>query len=750
MSDETEDSKADADDAILDEACDRYEQITSDDKDNRANYKADLNFVYSPGSQWPDDVRETRNGWKELCLEFNQLKQFVAQVVNDQLQNRPGIRVHPAGGDASEEVAEIEQGMIRAIEYDSNADDVYKNAFKLAVAGGRGWWRVCSEYETDDGFNQRLVIKPIQDSNTVKASLDYEQPDGSDRSFVFVECPYTRTEFENKWPDAKPISWEQTDTYWNSGKETIIVADYYRRTCTKRTMVLMSDGAKGWKDEMPAPPPGVTIKQERDVEQYKVEWFTLAGGNQVLERYDWPGTIIPVICVAGEDMILDGKRVYQGLTRHARDAQSMLNFGMTQQATQLALSPRAPWVMAEGQDEGYQQMWRDANNKNWSALIYKPTTIDGVLVPPPQRTQPAMVSEGWDRWCQMMIGMIKSTIGMYEQSLGQKGNEVSGRAITAREKQGDTATFNYVNNWHMGIALTGRILVEVLPKFYDTQRIVATVGLDDTKKLVTINQAAPDPDDPLKAIQLNDVTKGKYAVVVEAGPSFATKREESREALTDFVQAFPAAAAVAGDLIVKSLDIADADVLAERMKLTLPPQIQQAEAARAEGKTPPDPQVMAQLQEKDAQLQQAAQTMEAMHQEIQKLESGQQAKLAAVQSDAQVKTQVAEMDAQQRAQDAQRESQAAIEKARTDAALALQTAQIEQQTALRRAQMEQETAIKKAVIERMTKLQIAEMQDETTRDTAAAQIETQARTSDADRESQAEQADKAAKASQDK
>jgi hypothetical protein len=276
--------------AVLKEANERYEQIQADDKDNRDNYKADLNFVYSPGAQWPDDVKELRKGWNELCLEFNQLKQFVAQVVNDQLQNRPGIRVHPAGGDASEDVAEIQQGMIRAIEYDSNADDVYKNAFKLAVAGGRGWWRICSEYETDDGFNQKLVIKPIQDSNTVRASLDYEQPDGSDRPFVFVECPYTRSEFEAKWPDAEPISWEQTDTYWNAGKEQIIVADYYRRVCTKRTMVLMSDGAKGWKDEMPTPPPGVTIKQERDVEQYKVEWYTLAGGNQVLEEYDWPGT----------------------------------------------------------------------------------------------------------------------------------------------------------------------------------------------------------------------------------------------------------------------------------------------------------------------------------------------------------------------------------------------------------------------------------------------------------------------------
>ena len=652
---------------VIEEANERFEQIQSDDKDNRDNYKADLAFVYSPGSQWPSDVRALRNTWKELCLEFNQLKQFVAQVVNDQLQNRPGIRVHPAGGDASEEVAEIEQGMIRGIENDSKADDVYKNAFKLAVAAGRGWWRVVSEWvdNEDTPFIQKLVIKPIQDSNTVYADLDYEQPDGSDRKFVFVATHFSKEEFIRKWPNKDPVSWETLPPYWQDGKDSIVVADYYRRVCEKRTMVLMTDGNKGWKDELPPEaewPEGVSVKMSREVETYKVEWYTIAGGQQVLEKYEWPGSIIPVICTAGEDIILEGKRVYQGLTRHARDAQSMLNFGMTQQATQLALSPRAPWVAAEGQIEGYKEMWRDANQKNYSTLIYKPTTIEGQLAPPPQRTQPAMVSEGWDRWCQTMIGMIKSTIGMYEQSLGQKGNEVSGRAITAREKQGDTATFNFVNNWHMAIELTGRIIVECLPTYYDTERIVTTIGPDDVKKLVPINQTTPDPDDPLKAIKNNDITKGKYAVTVEAGPSFSTKRQETSEALQNLVQGFPKIMDVAGDLVVKSLDIADADILAERLKSTLPPQILQAEQAKEQGKNPPDPQMMAELQQKDQHLQQAVATMDEMHKQIQELKSGAMEKIQSVKITADAKRYEADLDYQFRTDQAQRDYDLEIKK----------------------------------------------------------------------------------------
>lgn len=686
---------------ILKEALDRFEIIHSTDNDNRQNYKADLAFVYSPGAQWPDDVRTRRTGWQELCLEFNQLKQFVAQVVNDQLQNRPGIRIHPGDGEASEDTAKIIQGMVRSIETDSNADDVYKNGFKLAVAGGRGWWRLVSEYESEDGFNQKLVIKPIQDSNTVFADNDYEQPDASDRRFVFVTTKLTKEEFLRQYPNAEPMSWDNLPAYWADGADTVVIADYYRRVCRKRTRVLMSDGAQGWLDEMPTPPLGIVEQMRREVEQWSVEWYTLAGGQQVLEQHYWPGSIIPVIQCAGEDIILDGKRVFQGLTRHARDAQSMLNFGMTQQATQLALSPRAPWVMAEGQNENYEQMWRDANTKNWSTLIYKPVTVDGQLAPPPQRTQPAVISEGWDRWTQTMIGMIKSTIGMYEQSLGQKGNEVSGRAIVAREKQGDNATFNYVNNWHMAIALTGRAVVEVLPKFYDTERIVTTIGPDDTKKQVKINQAIVNPtnDDPLGAIRSNDITRGRYAVTIDAGPSFATKRQETSEALQGLVQAFPEVMQVAGDLVVKSMDIADAEVIADRLKLALPPAVQQAEAAKAEGKTPPDPQLMAKMQEQQQHLDQAAQTMDAMHAKIQELESGVAAKVRA-----------AEIDARLKAEQAQRDAQLEALKAKASAEQAIQAAQISASVDLEKAQIDSQTQIRKAIIDRATKLEIAEMQ----------------------------------------
>lgn len=707
---------------ILEEARERFEQILSDDGPNRDSQKTDTLFVYTPGKQWPDSTRSERTNNKEICLEFNQLKQFVAQVVNEQRQNRPGIRIHPASGDASKEVAEILQGMIRNIEYESKAEAAYDNAFQSAVVGGRGWFRICSEW-IDGTMDQKLVIKPIQDSNTVYGSLDYQQPDGSDRNFVFVTEAVNKKEFKRQWPQAEEVSWDGISEQWQNTKDDILVADYYRRVCKTRTMVQMSDGAIGYKDEMPSedkwainPATGqrVTIAKERECDVYSVEWYKIAGGLQILETYEWPGSIIPVVCTTGDDMMLEGKRVYQGLTRHARDAQTMLNFGMTQQAVHLSLTPRAPWIATAEQIQGYENFWKEANTKNLSYLPYNAFTKDGLTpagLAPPSRMQPSLPDAGWDRWCQTMVQMIKSCIGMYDQSLGQKGQEVSGTAINARKQQGNNATFNYVDNLSRAIALAGKIIVEVIPAFYDTERIVHIVNPDETRKQVTINQpsAAPGDDGALQAIKNNDVTTGKYAITVEVGPSYSTKRQETAETLTELTRAYPPLMQLAGDLVVRAQDIPDADVIADRLKIMLPPPIQQAMQAKEEGRTPPDPQTMAKMQEQQQHLDQAAQTMQAMEQQINQLKSGAEQKMQAAQIDAQTRTQIAQTDAQVRAHEAEFDARQKAIAAELDSQTKREQAQRDAETDLEKARIEADKAIKVAMIQRETALEVAQI-----------------------------------------
>lgn len=569
---------------ILEEARKRFADVSDRDQKNRDRAKAATKFVYVSGQQWDSKIRTARDAEGSPTLEFPQLKQFVNQVVNDMRQGRPGIRVHAAGSLASKETADILQGMARGIEYESQAEAAYDSGFSNSVVGGRGYWRVCTEYESAKSFNQNLRIKRVADPLTVYPDIDYQEPDGSDQNFCFVTESMKRGEFEKRYPKAKAVGWgSAADTKdWYPDKDTILVADYYRRVAVDRTLVVMNDGAIGWKDELPKIlPPGITIERERDAQDYRVEWHVLGGGEEVLESHDWPGTIVPVIICVGDEVMIDGERMFDGLISQAMDAQRLYNYEQSAKAQNLMMQPISPYIGPKEAFDGLETVWQQANTKKLSYLPYNAYDEQERPVQPPSRIMPPQVPTGWAESSQSMKQDMKSIIGMYENSLGLHGQEVSGRAILAREKQGDNATFHFVDNLSRAIALTGRIIVELIPHYYDTQRIVTTVGTDDTRELVTINEK-----DPLQAIAKNDVTVGDYAVTVEAGPSYSTKREEVRESLMALVQSFPQVMGVAGDIIAGTLDFDGSDDLAERMKVMLPPPVQQMLAAKEQKQDP--------------------------------------------------------------------------------------------------------------------------------------------------------------------
>lgn len=674
---------------LLSEARERYDYSCDYNTENHDRQREDTRFVWVKGAQWDDEDSKAREGSGQPTLEASQLTQFIKQVVNDQRQNRPGILISPASGDASKETAELLQGMVRHIEVDSQAEAAYDQAYEHAVTGGRGWIRVLATYEEGEfspegAFNQKLIIKRVQDPLTVKEDPDYREPDGSDIGWCFITERISRKKFEASYPDADPLNWEDTSEYsdWFDGKDDVIIADYYRRVKTSRTFVMMSDGSVGWLDTMPKPlPEGITVERTREVEDWKVEWYKVAGGQQILETLEWPGKTIPVVPVPGNEVYVDGKRQFQGLIRRARDTQKMYNYLISAAAERVALAPKAPWVMAEGQDEGRENLWKSANRTANSRLIYKPVTIGDQLAPPPMRQPPVAAEMGLLNHAEMCKGDIKSILGMYESSLGQRGGETSGRAILAREKQSDNATFDFVDNLSRSIALVGRICIECIGKVYDTPRIVGIVQPDDTKKTVAINQPGAQSVDPytgaLNAIRLNDVSKGKYAVTVKTGPSYATKRMESSESMMAFVQAVPQAMGVAADLIAKSQDWADADVIGERLEFILPPEVRAQIAAKKEGKAPPDPALMQQMQQKDQQLQQAMQMGQQLAAENEKLQAGDQAKAAEVQArSAEAQAKIA-ADAEVARQKMASDAILARERARLDVQTKLETKMIE-------------------------------------------------------------------------
>jgi hypothetical protein len=618
---------------ILTLAKKQYERLCEKDAQNRANQAADIKFIWQQETQWTKEERAFRG--KDPCMTFPQFKQFIAQVVNDQRQSRPGIRIHPADGAATKEVAEIYQGVVRGIEVGSQAEAVYDWGYLHAVAGGRGYWRIVSEYESPKSFNQKLVIKKIADPLSVRLSLDYTEPDGADRSHGFVEEVLTKDEFEAKYPDAKPLNWG-SDNKWYPKDGEVIVADYYKRVLEMRALVELMDGSVVYDDELPpdamiaTDPDGKPIR--RECEHYRVEWYTLAGGEQILATHEWPGSIIPVVCAMGDETVIDGDKVYQGLIAQAKDTQRLFNFGMSQQAIHLALTPRAPYVGPAAAFAGHKE-WETANTETWSYLPYEHVDAEGKPIPGPTRSAPATPDSGWLNWTQQMQGMMKSIIGMYENTLGMRGGETSGKAITAREKQGDTATFHYLDNHARAISLTGRILVECIPTYYSTERQVQTVGQDGTAKMQKINEQQLNIDGEWRPAQDSDLTRGQYAVTVDSGPTYATKKQEAAELTMQLVQAYPPIMQWAGDLVIGLQEIPDVDLIVERMKLSLPPPVQEMMAAKDAGENPEVARMQAQMKQMaeqfQGQMQQMQQQMQQVAGENQQLKASTEASVAA-------------------------------------------------------------------------------------------------------------------------
>lgn len=621
---------------ILERMRRRFARAYDGDKKNRDAQLENTEFVYVPGKQWTEDERNFRKEAKDPCMEFPQLKQFVAQVVNDQRQSRPGIRIHPADTAATKEIAELYQGVARGIEVDSRAESVYDCGYQHSVVGGRGYWRVVSEYESPTSFNQKLLIKRIADPASVVLDPDFDEPDGGDRDFGFVfEDMDIESEFKLRWPKASvsDIDLDADDMVrWRSDGR-IRVADYYERVCEPAEVVMLKDGTTVFEDRIPEGAEVALDEEGKEIrrpsERYRVDWYTVAGGNQILDRHEWPGSIIPIICAMGDEIVIKGEKLYQGLIDQAKDTQRLFNFGMTQQAISLALTPRSPYVGPAESFAGWEPLWQKANSSNLPFLPYNAFTKDKTPLPAPTRQMGSTPDAGWLNWTQQMQMLLKSIIGMYENTLGMRGQETSGRAITAREKQGDTATFHFLDNFSRAIALTGRIIVECIPTYYATERSVPHVGPDDKATMKTINERQLGPDGQWYTSKDSDLKRGQYAVTVEAGPTYATRKQEAAELTMQLVQSYPPLMQWAGDIVVGLQEIPDVDLIVERMKLSLPPPVQQMLSAKEAGQNPEVAAANAQLQQMAQQLQQMQAAMAQLQQQNQQLKDDKSANIEA-------------------------------------------------------------------------------------------------------------------------
>ena len=619
-----------SDSDVLSTARDRLSMAISAYSESREDELDDLRFYAgSPDNQWqwPADVLATRGAVQgqtinaRPCLTINKLPQHVHQITNDQRQNRPSVKVIPVDDDADVEVAEIFNGMIRHIEYISDADVAYDTACENQVAYGEGYIRVLTEYCDDNTFDQDIKIARVRNSFSVYMDPLIQDPCGSDAKWCFITEDLSQEEYHRLFPNASPLSTletlgvgDQNLSQWLN-TDTIRIAEYFYIEYDRQTLNLYPGNVTAFQGS----PEDKQLRQiygkpkkSRQADRKKIKWCKI-NGYEILEEQEWAGKFIPVIRVIGNEYEVEGRIYISGLVRNAKDAQRMYNYWTSQEAEMLALAPKAPFIGYGGQFEGYETQWKTANTQNWPYLEVNPDVTDGqgAVLPLPQRALPPMAQTGLIQAKMGASEDIKSATGQYNASLGQTSNERSGKAILARQREGDVGTYHYQDNLARAVRHVGRQLVDLIPKIYDTQRIARIIGLDGETKMVKID---PMQQEPVRKIQnqegvviekVYNPSVGKYDVVVATGPGYATKRQEALEAMAQLLQGNPQLWAVAGDLFVKNMDWPGAQEMAKRFAKTIDPKLMQEADENPE------------LQAANQQMQAMAAELDQLHQMLQ-------------------------------------------------------------------------------------------------------------------------------------
>ena len=615
------------DSGIIKAAKDCLEKFQDRESDNIRRAEDAINF--RAGNQWPDAIRRERednsqDGGARPCPVLDKTNQYVRQVINEERQNRAAIRVRPVDDGSDKEVAEVLTGIIRHIEDASNALDAYTTAGEHAIDGGFGYFRILTEYVDDMSFDQDIRIKRIPNRFSV-ALGPHTEPDGSDVKEALVWEDIPLDDFKAKYPKAKTSGFEEGDTW--ADKETIRVAEYMCVKPESITIHQLQDGSIVADDELKqlVEQFGDVVKplQSRTTSVNRVHWYKITA-QEILDDEPMIGRWIPVIKVIGNELVMpDGKTRLSGMIESMTDPQRLHNYAHAGFIENVALAPRAPWVAAKEATNGYEQDYADANRRNITLLSYNHLDEAGNQIPMPQRTPPAGISSGWQQMLLNTDEGVKAAAGMYTASVGAPSQEKSGIALREQKAQGMVGNFHFPANLARSIQHCGRILVEWIPKVYDTERVARILGEDGKTESIYLNPeqeqaVAPKLDVMGKKIgMIYNLNIGKYDVTVSTGPSYTAKRQEAFDTQTQIIQARPDLMNVIGDLVFSNMDAPGADKISERLKKLLPPQLQESE----NGAQKPDPRMQAMMQQVEQAAQEIAKRGQMVAQAQQELEA---------------------------------------------------------------------------------------------------------------------------------
>lgn len=567
----------------------RFDAAAEEEKDLRAAFISDLKFASPDGAdQWDPQVRQQRENAGRPAMSFPRCHTFVQQVANEARQNKPQIKFAPRL-DADKDTADVYEGLARYIQYASDSQIAYETAIEYSAGGSFGYYRFITEYCDDDSDDQDLKIIPVLDPLTIYGVLVPSCFRQLVR-FAFVVEEISKEEYKSRWPKTElaSLSWSEAERQnrgWVSA-ETVRIAEY-------------------WYIE--------EEKVEGKRRAKRIVKFCQTNGFEILPdtETEWAGSTIPIVPVLGKQMIMEGKPKLFSVVRPQKSAQQLINYSKSRIAETLSTSPVSPFMVAEGQIAGYEQQWQTLNTTNRPYLPYKIIDVAGRQIPPPTRQTFEPPIQALSQFVMQEVDDMKATTGIFDASLGNSANEVTGRAIQARQQQSNLSVMHFMDNLERSFKQGGDIIAELIPKIYDTERQIQIMGEDEVHKVVEINRAHTDENGRQHHY---DMTKGKYSVVVTMGRAYSTKRMESFDMMQQMVQSAPNLLPMFGDVLFKNSDMAGSDVVAERFHKMLPPQMQ------SDDDNPLPPQAQAAI----AQAQQQAQAMQA---EVAKLSMERDAKV---------------------------------------------------------------------------------------------------------------------------
>lgn len=595
---------------IIEEALERWERSVNAERDNHDRARQAIQFCI--GNQWPDDVRAQRENdphGRRPCLTLDKVNQYIKQIENDQRKQRPAIQVSAVDDKADVKTAKKYRGLIRNIEYQSNAEVAYDTGMHHSVNGGFGYWHIYADYPEEDVFYQELYIGQIKNRFSVRLDSERQMPDGSDSKWGFIEEMMFHDDFKEEYPEASCEEWKGTDH--NNYAQTwllenkIRVVNYYRLKEEEKEIALLADGqvveSKEYEDCTVETHPQYYYAQDDDPESPESEisqqkipiiktrkriakqlcWYKLTALD-VLDYRELPGKYIPIVETIGNEEDIDGISHKSGLVEPAMDGQRLYNYDASAYVETVALQPKSPYVAADQQIEDYADDWEEANVSSIPVLRYKAIQVGNRIVAPPQRQTPPVAPSGWVQAMNQHEHDIQASLGMYNPSIGASEKTKSGRALYAEQEEADTGTFHYQDNLKMSIAHTGRILVDLIPYYYDTKRIIRILGDDDKEEMIQVD---PEQEEAYKNQVVNEsggeqTTEifnfgvGRYDVTVSSGPSFSSKRKEIVEVLSQVISGNPQMMSLVGDFFFSNMDWDGAEEVAERLRRSLPPELQ--------------------------------------------------------------------------------------------------------------------------------------------------------------------------------